>query len=103
MKKTWIKLTTISLLWAGIAAVHTSEAATTFAGVIVDIDQPQQTITFQTMDGQTWAFTVADSNIVKQEQVAKGDRVRIEVDVSENITKITKISEHPLSEPTQIP
>ncbi|MGH7182535.1 MAG: hypothetical protein ACREJN_11220 [Nitrospiraceae bacterium] len=96
MKKTWIELATTSLLRAGI-----SEAATTFTGVIVDIDQTQRTITFQTIDGETWVFTVADSNIVKQEQVAKGDRVRIEVDVSEKITKITKISERPLSESTQ--
>jgi hypothetical protein len=49
---------------------------------------------------------VADSNILKQQQIAKGDRVRIEVDLSESdlserITKITKIREGQLFEPTQ--
>jgi hypothetical protein len=101
MKKTMFALATIYLLWAAVVAVLTSEAATTFAGAIISIDQAQRTITFQTMNGQTWALAVGDSNILMQERVAKGDRVRIEVDLSGKITKITKISEHPLSEPTQ--
>ena len=97
MKKTWIELATISLLWTALAVVLTSEAATTFAGAIVGIDQAQRTITFQTIDGQTWALALSDSTILKQEQVAKGDRVKIEVDLSGKITKITKISEPPSS------
>lgn len=101
MKKTGIALTTIYLLWAAVAAVLTSEASTTFAGAIVGIDQAQRTITFQTRDGQTWTLPVADSNILQQEQVAKGDRVRIEIDMSQRITKVTKIPEQPLSEPAQ--
>ena len=101
MKKNRIALATICLLWAAVAAVLASEAATTFAGAIVGIDQAQRTITFQTMDGQTWTLQMADSNILKKEQVDKGDRVRIEIDVSQRITKITKIPEQPLSEPTQ--
>jgi hypothetical protein len=101
MKKTRIAIATICLLWATIATVLTSEAATTFAGAIVGIDQAQRTIIFQTMDEQTWALAVADSNILKQEQVAKGDRVRIEIDLSGRITKITKIPDQPLPEPTQ--
>ena len=101
MKKTWIELAAIFQLWVGVAVLLTSEAATTFSCAIVGIDHAPRTITFQTMDGQTWALAVADSNILRQEQVAKGDRVRIEVDLSGKITKITKISEHAPSEPTQ--
>ena len=101
MKKTRIAIATICLFWAAVVAVLTSEATTTFAGAIIGIDQAQRTITFQTMDGQTWAIAVADSNILKQEQVAKGDRVRIEIDLSGRITKITKIPDQPLSEQTQ--
>jgi hypothetical protein len=101
MKKTRIAIATICLLWAAIATVFASEAATTFAGAIVGIDQAQRTIIFQTIDEQTWALAIADSNILKQEQVAKGDRVRIEIDLSGRITKITKIPEQPLPEPTQ--
>jgi hypothetical protein len=106
MKTTRIAIATICLLWSAVAIVLTSEAATTFAGAIVGIDQVQRTITFQTMDGQTWTLPVADSNVLKQEQIAKGDRVRIEVDLSgsdlsEIITKVTKIREGQLFEPTQ--
>jgi hypothetical protein len=95
MKKTWIELATISLLWTALAVILTSEAATTFAGAIVGIDQAQQTITFQTIEGQTWALALSDSTMLKQEQVAKGDRVRIEVDLSGKITKIMKLTEPP--------
>ena len=48
--------------WIGlaVATVLITEAATTFAGAIVDIDQAQRTITFQTSTGQTWTMPVAD-------------------------------------------
>jgi hypothetical protein len=106
MKKTRIAIATTYLLCMVGGTVFTSEASTTFAGAIVGIDQAQRTITFQTRDGQTWTIPVADSNILKQEQIAKGDRVRIEVDLngsdlSERITKITKIREGQLFEPTR--
>lgn len=106
MKKTRIAIATICLLWAAVATVLTSEAATTFAGAIIGIDQAQRTITFQTKDGRTRTLPMADSSISKQEQIAKGDRVRVEVEVSDSdfsrrITKITKIPDQPLPEPTQ--
>ncbi len=98
MKKIKITIATICLLWTAIATVLISEAATIFAGAIVGIDQVQRTITFQTREGRTWTIPVADSNILTQQQVAKGDRVRIEVELSESdlsqrITKITKTRE----------
>ena len=101
MKKTWIELAAIFQLWVGVAVLLTSEAATTFSGAIVGIDHAPRTITFQTMAGQTWTLAVADSNILKQEQVAKDDRVRIEIDLSGKITKITKIFESPSSSRTE--
>ncbi len=105
MKKTNIAIATICLLWAAVATVPTSEAATIFAGAIVGIDQTQRTITYQTEDGRTWTLPITDSNILKQEQIAKGDRVRVEVEVSDDlsqrITKITKIPDQPRTKPTQ--
>jgi hypothetical protein len=49
---------------------------------------------------------VTDSNILKQEQIAKDDWVRIDVDLSESdlserVTKITKIREGQLFKPTR--
>jgi hypothetical protein len=106
MKKARIAIATICLLWAAVATVLTSEAATTFAGAIIGIDQAQRTITFQTSTGQTWTIPVADSNILKQE-IAKGDRVMIDVelsdtDLSQRITKITKIPRGELFESHQL-
>lgn len=105
MKKTNIAIATICLLWAAVATVPTTEAATIFAGAIVGIDQTQRTITYQTEDGRTWTLPVTDSNILKQEQIAKGDRVRVEVEVSDDlsqrVTKITKIPDQPRTKQTQ--
>ena len=98
MMKTRLALAILCLLCTIGATVHLSEAATIFAGAIVGIDQVQRTITFQTREGRTWTIPLADSNILTQQQVAKGDRVRIEVelserDLSQRITKITKTRE----------
>jgi len=101
MKKR-IAIMTICLLCMVGAAVLTSDAATTFgASTILGVDQAQRTITFQTRDGQTWTLPVADPNLLKKELVAKGDQVSIEIDLSERITKITKLSEQPRPAPTQ--
>jgi DNA helicase TIP49 (TBP-interacting protein) len=97
MKKAKIVIATICLLFAAVVTVLTSEATTTFSGAIVGIDQAQRTITFQTMNGQTWALALSDSSMLKQEQVAKGDRVKIEIDSTGKITKITKTAELPSS------
>jgi hypothetical protein len=103
MKSSRIAIITIYLCWLGAVTLLTSnaaEAATTFAGAVVGIDHEQRTITFQTSDGQTWTLPVADPNVLKHEQVAKGDQVSIEIDLSERITKITKVSAHHRSEPS---
>jgi len=102
MKKAKIAIATICLFLAAVATVLTSEATTTFSGAIIGIDQAQRTITFQTMNGQTWALALSDSSMLKQEQVAKGDRVRIEVDLSGKVTKIMKITEPPSSVRTDL-
>lgn len=98
MIKMRLAIATMGLLCTLGATLLLSEAATIFTGAIVGIDQVQRTITFQTWEGRTWTIPVADSNILTQQQVAKGDRVRIEVelnesDLSQRITKITKTRE----------
>ncbi|MEO7862772.1 MAG: hypothetical protein ABIU05_20515 [Nitrospirales bacterium] len=83
MKKATFAIPIICLLWTAVATVCISEAATTYAGAIVGIDQVQHTITFQTSTGQTWTMPVADSRIMEQ-QIAKGDRVKIDVELSDS-------------------
>ena len=101
MKTTKVAITTICLLCVMGATALTSDAATTFAGAVVGVDQVQRTITLQTRDGQTWILPVADPNLLTKEPVAKGDLVNIEIDLSERIVKITKLSQEPRSEPIQ--
>jgi len=105
MKIAKIAIAAICLFLAAVATVLISEATTTFSGAIIGIDQAQRTITFQTSTGQTWTIPVADSNILKH-QIAKGDRVMIDVelsdsDLSQRITKITKIPRGERVEPSQ--
>jgi len=97
MKNTKIAIAFILLLWTVVVTVPVSEAATTFDGAIVGLDRVQHTITFQTSTGQTWTMPVADSRIMEQ-QIAKGDRVKIDVELSDSdfsrrITKVTKDSQ----------
>jgi hypothetical protein len=75
-------------------AVLISEAATTFTGsTVVGLDQAKRTVTFQTKEGDTWTLPVSDPNLLNKDQVAKGDRVSIEIDLNDRISKITKLSE----------
>jgi hypothetical protein len=101
MKLYWITILTIltmSLLLLVGGNVPTSEATTTFIGsTIVSIDHAEQTVTFLTLEGQSWTLPVADPNVLKNGQVAKGDQVSIEIDPSDRITKIVKLAEQPRS------
>jgi hypothetical protein len=75
-------------------AVLISEAATTFIGsTVIGLDQVKRTVTFQTKEGDTWTLPVSDPNLLNKDQVAKGDRVSIEIDLNDRISKITKLSE----------
>ena len=89
-----ITIMTIYLFCMIGGAVLTSEATTTFnRSTILGINQAERTVTFQTKDGQTWTLPVSDPNLLSKDQVAKGDRVSIEIDMSDKITKIMKLSE----------
>lgn len=102
MKPSKIATMMICLLCLVGTALLTSEAATTFNGsTVVGIDQTQRTITFVTREGQSWTLPVADPNILKKVQVSKGDQVSIEIDQSDNIVNIIKLSEQPRPEQNQ--
>jgi hypothetical protein len=97
-----ITIMTLCLLCLVGATVVTSDATTTFgASTIIGIDHAQRTITFKTKEGQTWTLQVADPNVLKKESVAKGDKVSIEIDLNDRITKIIKLSEQPRVEQDQ--
>lgn len=85
-------------------AALVSEAETTFTGsTVIGLDQVKRTVTFQTKEGDTWTLPVSDPNLLNKDQVAKGDRVSIEIDLNDRISKITKLSERtPSSSNTRV-
>lgn len=81
-------------LFFSVSMIASADAATVFGGSrIVGIDQAQRTITFKTKDGQTWTLPVVDPNVLKQQPIANGDQVTIEIDLDDRITKVLKLSE----------
>jgi hypothetical protein len=93
---------TLCLVWVVGLTVLPSEATTNFNGsTVVSVDHAQRSITFQTKEGQTWTLSVADPSVLKNEQIAKGDHVSLEIDPDDRVTKIIKISGVPSS--TQTP
>lgn len=88
-----ITIITVCLLCLVGATALTSNAATSFNGsTIVNVDQAQRTITFQTREGENWTLPVADPEILKEVRVSKGDQVSIEIDPNDKITRIFKAS-----------
>ena len=89
-------------------AILISDAAATFDNsTIVRVDQAQRTVTFQTSEGEMWILPVSDPSLLSSATVSKGDRVSIEVDLDNRISKITKLPEqtrqHPMSGPLTPP
>jgi hypothetical protein len=103
MKDYQLTIVAISLLCLllGLSTL-TSKATTTFIrSTIVGIDQAQHTLTFRTLEGQSWTLPVADPNILTKEQLSQGDQVSIELDLTDSISKIIKLAGQPRSEQTQ--
>lgn len=105
MNKYQLTIAAISLLFLVLGAhAFTSKAETTFIrSTIVGIDQTQRTLTFRTMEGQSWTLPVADLNILTNEQLSKGDQVSIELDLTDRISKIIKLAGQPRPQQTQSP
>jgi hypothetical protein len=106
MQRFKILIMVIGLLGVMGGAVRISDAATTFtSSTIVDVDQAQRTVTFHIKEGQMWTLPVSDPGLLSNATVSKGDRVSIEVDLDNRISKITKLPEqtrqHPLSAPVK--
>ncbi|HEU4685542.1 MAG TPA: hypothetical protein VFS39_13635 [Nitrospira sp.] len=71
----------------------TVDAATTFNGsTIIGVDTTKPTVTFRTKEGEHWTLPLADPELLKRQEIAKGDRVSIEIDLDDRITGILKSS-----------
>lgn len=89
-------LATLMFVW-GIGAVSLAQGFQTAAvfpvSSVEHVDPRNQVLTFKTQDGQVRMFRVAQSVGMKRESFAKGDLVRIEVDLDDQIVNIAKITQ----------
>ena len=75
--------------------VRATEAAAVFPMSSVEsVDVRNQLVTFKSNDGRLWLLRVADPTAIKRESLAKGDVVRIEVGLDDQILRIEKVSSH---------
>ncbi|MCW5799035.1 MAG: hypothetical protein KIT40_11075 [Nitrospira sp.] len=87
-------LATLMLVWGigTVSLVQGFQTAVVFPVSSVEhVDSRNQVLTFKTQDGQVRMFRVAQSVGMKRESFAKGDLVRIEVDLDDQIVNIAKI------------
>ena len=100
MTRIGIVTITACLLCLAGGAIAPSDATTSFNGsTIIGVDQAQRTITFRSQHGENWTLPVADPDILNK-QLAQGDRVSIEIDLDDRITKVLKSSGQPQSQDT---
>ncbi|MBI4001692.1 MAG: hypothetical protein HY348_07900 [Nitrospira defluvii] len=59
---------------------------------VENVDVRNQLLTFKTNDGRLWLLRVADPATMKRESLVKGDVVRIEVDLDDQIVRIVKVA-----------
>lgn len=87
------------MIWGNVLIC---DAATNFNGsTIVGIDQTERTITFRTRAGDNWTLPVNDPDLLKKERISPGDRVSIEIDLNDRITKILKPSDESPAPPSE--
>ena len=82
------------LMWISMTAewARTAETATVFPMSSVEhVDVRNQLLTFKTDDGRLWLMRVADPMAIRRESLAKGDKVRIEVGLDDQIVRLEKL------------
>lgn len=94
-------LATLMFVWGigSVTLVQGFQTAVVFPVSSVEhVDSRNQVLTFKTQEGQVRMFRVAQSVGMKRESFAKGDLVRIEVDLDDQIVNIVKIAQTSLSD-----
>lgn len=77
-------------LWFPAAALAANPAATYTGTVVENVDTGKQTVSIKTKEGQSWTLRVADPALLAQHNLRKGDKVSVEVDTNNQVTKIAK-------------
>ena len=89
-------LATLLFVW-GIGMASLAQGFQTAAvfpvSSVEHVDSRNQVLTFKTQDGQVRMLRVAQSVGMKRESFAKGELVRIEVDLDDQIVNIVKLTQ----------
>ena len=89
-----IILAALMLVWVtgSVEPPQTTETAAVCPRSSVEsVDVRNQLLTFKSNDGRLWLMRVADPTAIKRESLAKGDVVKIEVGLDDQIVRIEKI------------
>jgi hypothetical protein len=83
-------MTVVLGLWFPVLG-YAAAPATTFTGTTVEnVDTAKQTLSIKTKDGQSWTLQVADPELLKKQNLKKGDQVSVEVDSDNKVIQIAK-------------
>ncbi len=85
----------LMLVWVlgTVESAPAAEAAAVFPMSSVEsVDARNQLLTFKSNDGRLWLMRVADPTAIKRESLVKGDVVRIEVGLDDQIVRIEKVT-----------
>ncbi|MBA2486626.1 MAG: hypothetical protein H0V35_11115 [Nitrospira sp.] len=89
-----IILAALMLIWVtgSVEPARTTETAAVFPMSSVEsVDVRNQLLIFKSNDGRLWLLRVADPTAIKRESLAKGDVVKIEVGLDDQIVRMEKV------------
>lgn len=93
MNRTMLSVLMLLCVVGTAVPVMATEAAAVFPMSSVEsVDVRNQLLTFKSNDGRLWLMRVADPTAIKRESLVKGDVVRIEVGLDDQIVRIEKVS-----------
>ncbi len=81
------------VMWFPVAVMAANPAKTYTGTTVENVDTAKQEISIKTKNGESWTLKVTDPEMIKKQNVKKGDQVSVEVDTNNNIIKIAKAGE----------
>jgi hypothetical protein len=97
-----ITLAALMLIWVmgAVEPARPTETASVFPmSSVENVDVRNQLVTFKSNDGRLWLLRVADPTAIKRESLTKGDVVKIEVGLDDQIVRIEKVARPGGSDP----
>ncbi|WP_447978988.1 hypothetical protein [Candidatus Nitrospira bockiana] len=95
MRYVTLLLLSLALFVPGLSSAGESASEPTMTtytnSTIEQIDQDAKTVTFRTVQGESWSLQVTDADVLHG--VQQGDRVSLELDANDRVKNIIKADE----------